>query len=125
MLAGKPVVLMPFDRDQPMTAAMLVKKGLGLILDSKKMTPHTVAKTITTVLEDKKFASNATYFQRAMKHAAASRLPVEVLEALVDGVGPQPMPDDGGRLVTMSWWQVVGLGLVVGATAAVYAKRMK
>jgi len=80
--AGKPLVLVPQGRDQTLNAQRVEACGFGLGLD-REATPSVIARAVTTVLEDPRYAVAAQQFAESNVGLGRGELATERLEGLL------------------------------------------
>lgn len=67
LLSGKPQILVPFAHDQPDNARIVAERGIGTILNHKKLSEANFIKAIDLITNDSSFAKNAFEFSEKMK----------------------------------------------------------
>lgn len=77
---GVPMVLVPWDRDQPGVAARAEALGVAHIVPRGKLTPETLAGAIRNVLEDGSYREQATHHGQRVRSTSASERVVQLID---------------------------------------------
>lgn len=83
LLSGKPQILVPFAHDQPDNARIVSKKGIGVILKSKKLTEKSFIEAINEINNNADFAKNAFEFSEIMKKNSFEEKFLKAIEELL------------------------------------------
>jgi UDP:flavonoid glycosyltransferase YjiC (YdhE family) len=83
LIFGVPLLCQPIGRDQPDVAARVRAAGAGLRI-SPNATPRRVARALTRLLEDPRYAARAAEVGSRLSAAAATERHVSELEALAE-----------------------------------------
>jgi len=77
---GVPMVLVPWDRDQPGVAARAEALGVAHVVQRNKLTPETLAQAIRNVLESASYREQATHHGQRVRSTSASERVVQLID---------------------------------------------
>src|SRR5262249_59417720 len=77
---GVPMVLVPWDRDQPGVAARAEALGVAHVVQRNKLTPETLAQAIRNVLESASYGEQAIRHGQRIRSTSASQPVVHFIE---------------------------------------------
>jgi UDP:flavonoid glycosyltransferase YjiC (YdhE family) len=77
---GVPMVLVPWDRDQPGVAARAEALGVAHVVQRSKLTPDTLAQAIRNVLENASYGERAIHHGQRIRSTSASERVVQLIE---------------------------------------------
>jgi len=80
MRAGKPMLIMPYSHDQPDHAARITRLGAGLTLARHRYTATRAAASLSKLLNDPQFASNAAEIGRRVRAEDGARAAADAIE---------------------------------------------
>jgi MGT family glycosyltransferase len=82
LLHGVPLVVLPFDADQPENGQRVAHAGAGLLIDVEKCTPDLLQRAAYRVLRDPAFRQNARRTQETFAQHDGPRETAELIEQL-------------------------------------------
>lgn len=124
LVEGKPVVAMPFVGDQPTNACLVEERGLGVKLDTPRITAQSVAAAVTLVLSNESFSKRAVATGRILRLRAQSTILAETVETLAQcGDAHLQMKIDLDDSKMVYWPRVLTIALATSALLAVCSMR--
>jgi UDP:flavonoid glycosyltransferase YjiC (YdhE family) len=90
--SGRPMLVMPYNYDQPDNAARMARLGVGRIVSRKKYLAEFVAHELGELLTNANYARAATELGRQVRNECGARTAAEALERLLaTGEGPRQL----------------------------------
>jgi MGT family glycosyltransferase len=109
LMAGIPVVIVPFTWDHPETAWRVEESGAGIRLAPRDCTPERVAAAVQRLLADPSYRENARRLARALRRTGGPARAAELIAALARSGRPRAEVVEvrtGGRAAVMAKGQV-------------------
>jgi UDP:flavonoid glycosyltransferase YjiC (YdhE family) len=84
IMSGVPMLVIPFDGDQPRNAERIVYHQLGQSCEPSQCTPERIKQLIQTMLEDKGICDGLTHMQRIFRDRETQAPSVPFIEQVLD-----------------------------------------
>jgi UDP:flavonoid glycosyltransferase YjiC (YdhE family) len=83
VMSGVPMLVIPFDKDQPNNAARVVYHKLGQSCDTSQYTPESIKQLVQTMLESKDICDGLAHMQRIFRDREAQAPSIPFIEQIL------------------------------------------
>src|SRR5262249_33984420 len=92
MLAGRPMLVVPWSHDQPDNAARCARRGIARVLPRRPASAAAIAREVALLLADPGIAERATAVAERMRREPGAAGAADAIERLLAHTGTLPVP---------------------------------